>query len=171
MTRIRQGDSRHRNRNAQYLVGPSSKDFQALRPADGKDRAIILDYAGNVFRHGMPDLDREWTLAGRPKKPGKALVRRCPECGTAIPIFVHWCPECQADLRPGQIKPVIVPDPLVELDPAIAHQRWLATCSFKHVISWAGNNETRLRAIAEARGYRPGWIYHRLKPSRQQRFP
>src|SRR5215471_12063038 len=31
MTRIRHGDSRHRNRNAQYLVGPSSKDFQALR--------------------------------------------------------------------------------------------------------------------------------------------
>jgi hypothetical protein len=30
MTRIRQGDSRHRNRNAQYLLGPSSKDFQAL---------------------------------------------------------------------------------------------------------------------------------------------
>src|SRR3984893_4574027 len=31
LTRIRHGDSRHRNRNAQYLVGPSSKDFQALR--------------------------------------------------------------------------------------------------------------------------------------------
>jgi tripartite-type tricarboxylate transporter receptor subunit TctC len=31
MTKIRQGDSRHRNRNAQYLLGPSSKDFQALR--------------------------------------------------------------------------------------------------------------------------------------------
>jgi hypothetical protein len=30
LTRIRHGDSRHRNRNAQYLVGPSSKDFQAL---------------------------------------------------------------------------------------------------------------------------------------------
>jgi hypothetical protein len=34
LTRIRHGDSRHRNRNAQYLVGPSSKDFQALREAE-----------------------------------------------------------------------------------------------------------------------------------------
>jgi hypothetical protein len=33
LTRIRHGDSRHRNRNAQYLLGPSSKDFQALRTA------------------------------------------------------------------------------------------------------------------------------------------
>jgi hypothetical protein len=35
LTRIRHDDSRHRNRNAQYLVGPSSKDFQALRRACG----------------------------------------------------------------------------------------------------------------------------------------
>ena len=144
---------------------------RALRPADGKNRAIILDYAGNVFRHGMPDLDREWTLAGRPKKLGKALVRRCPECGTAIPISVHWCPECQADLHPGQVKPVIVPDPLVELDPALAQQRWLATGPFKHVISWAGRDEMRLREIAAARNYKPGWVYHRLKPSRHELSP
>src|SRR5271155_1557249 len=36
LTRIRHGDSRHRNRNAQYLVGPSSKDFQALSTVVGR---------------------------------------------------------------------------------------------------------------------------------------
>jgi superfamily II DNA or RNA helicase len=144
---------------------------RALRPADGKDRAIILDYAGNVFRHGPPDLDRGWSLAGRPKKPGKALVRRCPECGAVIPISAHWCPECNADLRPGQIKPVTVADPVVELDPALAQQRWLATGPFKHVIAWAGKDEMRLREIAAARNYKPGWVYHRLKPSRHELSP
>src|SRR6516162_8998606 len=49
MTRIRQGDSRHRNRNAQYLVGPSSKDFQALTPSRDKPRplpAVLPSRAG-----------------------------------------------------------------------------------------------------------------------------
>ena len=34
----------------------------------GKARALILDHAGNVFRHGMPDLKHVWSLKGRPKK-------------------------------------------------------------------------------------------------------
>jgi hypothetical protein len=31
---------------------------------------------------------------------------------------------------------------------------------------WAGNDVTRLQAIAAARNYKPGWIYHVLKHQR-----
>ena len=41
---------------------------RALRPAPGKDRAIILDFAGNVSRHGLPDEPREWTLDAKPRR-------------------------------------------------------------------------------------------------------
>src|SRR5271156_5170390 len=41
LTRIRHGDSRHRNRNAQYLAGPSSKDFQALTPTKRGPKAAV----------------------------------------------------------------------------------------------------------------------------------
>jgi superfamily II DNA or RNA helicase len=139
---------------------------RALRPAPNKDRAVILDHSGNVFRHGMPDLDHAWSLEGREKKKGKALVRRCPECGALIPISVHWCPECGADLRPEPIAPVTQPDPLIEVDPATAHERWLANGSFKAVTKWAGFNEARLHEVATARGYRPGWVWHRLQAQR-----
>jgi DNA repair protein RadD len=98
---------------------------RALRPLRGK-RAVILDHAGNVFRHGMPDFEHAWSLAGRPKKKGKALVRRCPECGALIAITAKWCPECSTDLRPAPPKPAMMPDPLVELDSATAFERWLA---------------------------------------------
>jgi hypothetical protein len=105
-------------------------------------------------------------LQGRPKKKSKALVRRCPQCGALIAISAHECPECGADLRPAPIKPAAASEPLVELDPATAHERWLAHGSFKDVARWAGDDEARLREVAQARGYKPGWVYWRLKKTR-----
>jgi superfamily II DNA or RNA helicase len=143
---------------------------RALRPVPGK-RAVILDHSGNCLRLGLPDVEHRWSLEGRPGKPGKPLCRRCPECGAVIPIAARDCPECGADLRPPAVNPTPSSDPLIEVDPATAHARWLATGSFKHVVNWAGRDETRLRAVAEARGYRPGWVYHRLKPARHELSP
>jgi DNA repair protein RadD len=144
---------------------------RALRPAPGKARAIILDHAGNALRHGLPDLAHAWSLEGRPKQPGKALVRRCPDCGAIVPIAAHECPECGADLRPApEIKPAATPEPLIELDPATAHRRWLAQGPFSSVIQWAGRDEARLREVAAARGYKTGWVYHRLRPPRQEQL-
>jgi hypothetical protein len=104
-----------------------------------------------------------------PKSPASLCV--VAECGAVIPIAARYCPECGADLRPPAASPTPSSDPLIEVDPATAHVRWLATGSFKHVISWAGKDEMRLRAVAEARGYRPGWVYHRLKPPRYELSP
>jgi superfamily II DNA or RNA helicase len=140
---------------------------RALRPAPGKTRAIILDHAGNTLKHGLPDLEHPWSLDGRPKQKGEALVRRCPDCGAVIPITARECPECGTDLRPERKKPATQPDPLIELDPARAHEHWLATGQFSAVIRWAGDDETRLNAIAQARRYKPGWVWHRLKHTRQ----
>jgi DNA repair protein RadD len=143
---------------------------RALRPSPGKQRAIILDHAGNCLRHGMPDLEHPWSLDGRPKKKGKALVRRCSGCGALIPIAAHECPECGADLRPEPVQPATAPDPLIEFDPATAHERWLANGPFKAVTRWAGSDEKRLRAVATARGYKPGWIFHPLKNERDAAY-
>jgi superfamily II DNA or RNA helicase len=145
---------------------------RALRPASGKARAVILDHAGNVFRHGLPDLEHPWSLEGRQKQPAKAIVRRCPDCGAVISVVARECPECGANLRPEPgIRPAATPEPLIELDPATAHRRWLAQGTFQTVIQWAGRDEARLREVAAARGYKSGWVFHRLKPSRQQLSP
>jgi hypothetical protein len=32
---------------------------------------------------------------------------------------------------------------------------------------WAGDDEMRLRAVARARGYKPGWVWWRLKTARE----
>jgi superfamily II DNA or RNA helicase len=139
---------------------------RALRPAPGK-RAIILDHSGNALRHGLPDLEHAWSLDGRPKKKGPPLVKRCRECGALIPIAARECPECGADLTPPKIIPKLISDPLIELDPATAHEHWLADGPFKSVMQWAGVDEARLHEVARARNYKSGWVWFRLKAQRE----
>lgn len=49
----------------------------------GSGRAVVIDHVGNWTRHGLPDDDREWSLAGRVKRraaPGALSVWQCLEC-------------------------------------------------------------------------------------------
>ena len=65
------------------------------RPFPGKTDCIIIDHAGNVFRHGMPDEDVPWTLDAerrieeiqkeRRKKGDISQPMVCPSCHEMIP--------------------------------------------------------------------------------------
>lgn len=73
---------------------------RALRPSPGKDRAILLDHAGNALRHGLPDDERAWDLDGkkaREKKEngdqGGPAARQCPNCFHLHPPRPK-CPSC-----------------------------------------------------------------------------
>lgn len=84
------------------LVNAMQRWGRALRPAPGKV-AILLDHAGNVFRHGLPDDDREWSLEGRKKKKRAAndngpddqdvKITTCTQCFT-IHRPAPECPTC-----------------------------------------------------------------------------
>ncbi|HEY5797642.1 MAG TPA: DEAD/DEAH box helicase family protein [Bosea sp. (in: a-proteobacteria)] len=63
------------------------------------DPAILLDLVGGFSRHGFPDDDREWSLAGRKKAEREveamtcsgcfashAPAPKCPECGLVYPV-------------------------------------------------------------------------------------
>ncbi len=70
---------------------------RSLRPAPGKDYAVILDHAGNCKMHGLPDDDRSWTLAGRVVKKREtdgAPVRQCVMCFAVVPAASSVCRHC-----------------------------------------------------------------------------
>ena len=77
---------------------------RVLRPAPGKDAAIVLDHVGNVHRHGFPDDHREWSLDDARRRTGKGgppapAVRTCESCFAAFkpqPV----CPVCGAECAP-----------------------------------------------------------------------
>jgi superfamily II DNA or RNA helicase len=54
---------------------------RALRPAPGKDRAIVLDHSGNVFKHGMPDLEHPWSLDVARRKRAEPWSDAVPSAG------------------------------------------------------------------------------------------
>ncbi|CAB4141932.1 SSL2 DNA or RNA helicases of superfamily II [uncultured Caudovirales phage] len=129
---------------------------RALRPVPGKQHAVILDHAGNVFRHGMPTAAREWTLDGRPKQAKQQAVeavRQCKQC-----YAVHqaaFCPECgaKAPEKPRKVKQVA--GQLVPIEDVERAKREAK------VEVWGAKSLEELKAIAFRRGYKPGWAWHR----------
>jgi DNA repair protein RadD len=73
---------------------------RCLRVFEGKDRATILDHAGNTLRHGLPTDERQWSLEGRERstratKDDAALaVRVCPQCFSADKSGKPACVHC-----------------------------------------------------------------------------
>lgn len=56
---------------------------------------INIDAVNNYTRHGLPDDDRTWSLAGKPKKDkGVITKKRCPECLRPVSINARVCPSC-----------------------------------------------------------------------------
>jgi DNA repair protein RadD len=82
----------------QSLVNAMQRWGRALRPAPGKT-AVILDHAGNVLRHGLPDDDREWSLEGR-KRGRRAANDNAPD------VPVKTCKKCYAIHRPAPVCPM-----------------------------------------------------------------
>jgi len=75
------------------------QSMRCMRPRPGK-RAVIYDLVGNVFRHGLPDEDREWSLS-RKIKPHKNTdtlsIRECKNCFRVYSGNNRICPYCGFD--------------------------------------------------------------------------
>lgn len=68
---------------------------RALRVADGKTHATILDMAGNLARHGLAETDRIWSLDGK-----NAATSKGPP-----PLSLATCAACYAVYRPAHVCP------------------------------------------------------------------
>lgn len=79
------------------LVNAMQRWGRALRPAPGKT-AVILDHAGNVLRHGLPDDEREWSLEGRKKAKRNAAANDNED---AADVNITTCTQCFTIHRPA----------------------------------------------------------------------
>lgn len=95
---------------------------RVLRPKP--QPALIFDHAGNIGRHGLPDDEREWTLASRDRasrassektEPTRQcaecfMVHRpspsCPACGHVYPVQSRMIEEVEGELQEVTRKPM-----------------------------------------------------------------
>ncbi len=141
---------------------------RGLRPAAGKTHLVVLDHAGNTLRHGPPEMPREWSLAGRPKKKrdqdDAPPARQCPEC-FAVHAPAPVCPECghEYEVKAREIEHVA--GELQDVTDTMA-ARWGKHIPLSKVLRDARDED--LAAIARARGYKAGWVFH-MRQQRAQR--
>lgn len=64
-----------------------------LSPETGKANCLVLDYAGNIERHGPVDAVRVREPGQGPKREGP-LAKECPECREMVHPAIMVCPRC-----------------------------------------------------------------------------
>ena len=124
------------------------------------DSALIFDHSNNIMEHGLPCQEREWTLESRKKHSREdsertIQVRQCDRC-----YFCHKpaqvCPKCGFEY-PVQSREIDeLEGELSEVDKAQAKKQARMEVGMAKSIA-------ELKAIAAARGYSKGWVFHIAK--------
>lgn len=67
---------------------------RVMRACDGKDGAVVLDHAGNYFRHGLVTDRLVYSLHDPIRKKSLATSKACPECEYVNKRTAKVCVEC-----------------------------------------------------------------------------
>ena len=68
-----------------------------LSPETGKQNCLVLDYGGNIMRHGPVDMI---SVTDRTPGNGDAPAKKCPQCLALIHAAYQECPECGYEFPP-----------------------------------------------------------------------
>ena len=138
---------------------------RAMRPGEGKT-ALVLDLAGISHELGLPDEVREWDLAdGEIRQPKKAHAapRECAQCHTVF--YGRVCPTCAYAVPLAEIQQVET-----ELEEAKGPDRAMKQGNRRNdlwrdlaIAKRSTNPEKAVYALAQRKGYRPGWASHILR--------
>jgi superfamily II DNA or RNA helicase len=139
---------------------------RALRTAEGKDKAIILDHTDTTMRLGFAaDIHHEHLSGGRFDQAAKvirkpSLPKPCPKCACLIPVGVKVCPSCGFER--------VVTSQIFERDGVLVQ--------FDGVFRKKGNTQkytynsvekerfyAQLKGYALQKGYRQGWAFFKYK--------
>lgn len=134
--------------------------MRALTPHPNK-QAIVIDYVGNVYRHGMLDEEEEFSLVERKRCKNSSgepdiLVRTCQKCLRTYSGTQQECPYC--GFNNGKTKREIEQEKKAELELITAIEKKKKRMEVGMQDTFEG-----LISIAKERNYAPGWCLQRAK--------
>lgn len=137
---------------------------------NGDKKAIIIDYVNNIQKHGLPTMDRQWSLDKKVKEydnendDGTLRIRVCKECFSTFEGG-NVCPYCGAEyeltaIEIQNIKEVQLKK--VEEERELKRQQYLSSVanrvqyyeSVEECTTWA-----ELTEFAKMKGYKSGFAY------------
>jgi DNA repair protein RadD len=139
---------------------------RVLRPAPGKVDALILDHAGAVFEHGLPEEPIAWTLREDRRAENLAQSQRTRQRAPGLAT----CPECASIRLEGQPcgacgwRPVVKAKPVEFADGDLGRvdrdrRARVDVASHLERLRFYG----MLQWYVVERGYKPGWASHKFK--------
>ena len=131
-----------------------------LRCCEGKRDAILIVHSGNIKAHGLPDEPRTWSLEG--SEPAHASgpnysVSTCSICFGTFRPGPLTCPYCGAAILKRE-RTIEVEDG--QLEEIRREQKATAIAAWQARVTVDKKREEweKLRAIAEERKYKRGWL-------------
>jgi ribosomal protein L40E len=117
---------------------------------------VILDHAGNFFRHGFPCQDRHWSLESKKREPSAGAFRRCPKCYFTMPPGTPVCEKCgyKFPLETRESRDLVHDEgSLVRFDPRAMRQQTLGRFQRDRDEAMACESFAELVALAKIRKY------------------
>lgn len=115
-------------------------------PATGKTDALLIDYRGHTYEHGLMETERKFSLDGRAiEREEKLRIRQCPQCG-GVDKCAPKCRQC------GHVFVVARERQKVRRGDAVT-----ITGGMIPLAQERKDYFFRLVAIARERGYKLGW--------------
>lgn len=151
-------------RPTQSLTLYIQQSMRGMRPDRNNifKEAIILDHVGNVFRHGLPDDLREWSLEGVSKRKksesGSVGIRTCLGCylcHSPAPV----CPYCGYEYQMTARQLAEEAGELKEYDAKILEM----SKRKKRIELNMCKTIADLKQYAAENDYKPGWVYMRAR--------
>ncbi len=135
------------------------QSMRGMRYRPGKTSTII-DHVDNVRRHGLPDMERTWSLEGKKKttkdKP-EIPIKECENCYAVYSPEEKHCQMCGHVPEIKETKDYEV-DESAELEQVTEQD---ITLDFREPKDCKDMSE--LYQLAKSRNYKPGWAYHQGK--------
>lgn len=125
-----------------------------LSPETGKSDCLVLDFGGNIARHGP--FDDPFIPTKKRQGEGVAPFKECPECQCACGTMTRICPACGHEFPPPERVVHAVPD---AKDILTAPPEWIAVTNVSYSIHRKAGDERSTPTLRV--DYQCGLTWHR----------
>lgn len=154
------------------VLGRKTSSFTLYRQMNGRvmrkkangGSGLILDLAGNVDEHGLPDADVEWSLdygVIEPETVKQKQIRICKGCGYAYPPSRSECPLCGAEHPVEQVREESIA--LEEATRRSNRKRRAVKRDINRQVVATGGDRKELERLRIKNNFKPGWTYKMIE--------